>query len=140
MKAVGSSILVQLNLCDEYEPYLKDIAALCEERIGVPVQVAPTREEIDLNRSIRLFTEHTCEEYTNMVKRFHSPLFDFNIKNFNVRRREFCYAGDWSGVLNLNTGILHKCYFLEEEGSICMRIRRRKFLFQRWESVGACIA
>ena len=26
------------------------------------------------------------------------------------KRKEFCYAGDWSGVLNLETGLLRKCY------------------------------
>ena len=37
-------------------------------------------------------------------------LFDFTVKNFNEKRKEFCYAGDWSGVLNLETGLLRKCY------------------------------
>lgn len=39
-----------------------------------------------------------------------SPLFDFSVKNFMVKRCEFCYAGDWSGILNLATGILTSCY------------------------------
>lgn len=32
------------------------------------------------------------------------------MKNFNIPRTEFCYAGDWSFTLNLQTGILKRCY------------------------------
>lgn len=116
MKMVGCSVLVQLNMCDEYEPFLNDIFEMCVNNVGAPPQVAPTRAEIDLNNNIRLFTGHTYEEYLDMARKFESPLFDFNMKNFNIKRKEFCYAGDWSGVLNLNTGILHKCYFYGKEG------------------------
>ena len=27
-----------------------------------------------------------------------------------MKRKEFCFAGDWSGTLNLQTGVLTKCY------------------------------
>ena len=40
----------------------------------------------------------------------------FTYKNFNVKRKEFCYAGDWSFVLNLQTGWLQKCYANGEKG------------------------
>lgn len=32
------------------------------------------------------------------------------MKNFNVKRKEFCYAGDWTGNLDLATGIMRRCY------------------------------
>lgn len=110
IKSSGGSILVQFNLCDEYEPYLNEIRRLCVERMGAAPQVAPARREVNLESDIRLFTGHTWEEYYDMGKQFGSPLFEFNMRNFNVQRKEFCYAGDWSGVLDLNSGVLRKCY------------------------------
>lgn len=135
MKAAGCSILVQLNMCDEYEPFFNDIFELCVENVGAPPQIAPTRAEIDLNNNIQLFTDHTLKEYLDMAKKFESPLFDFNIRNFNVRRKEFCYAGDWSGVLNLNTGILHKCYFYGKEG---VNLYKNPELNIHFAAVGKC--
>ena len=110
MKNSGVSILVQLNLCDEYEPYLEEIKECCKKNIGAYPQVAATRKEYNLNQHIELLTEHTEDEYIRIGSTFKSPLFEFTMKNFNEKRREFCYAGDWSGVLNLQTGILRKCY------------------------------
>ena len=73
-------------------------------------QVAATRKEETGLRKIELLTELTEEEYIKAGKTFDSPLFDFTMKNFNVPRKEFCYAGDWSGNLDLSTGILRRCY------------------------------
>lgn len=115
MRGLGSSIVVQINLCDEYEPYLNEIRSICQDRLGAYPQVAATRREIDLNQKIEVLTEHTLNDYLSMGKNFKSPLFDFTMKNFNVKRKEFCYAGDWSGVLNIYDGILRKCY-AESEG------------------------
>ena len=110
VKDNGASFMVQINLCDEYEPYLEEIKAVCKKNIGAYPQVAATRKEYNINNHIELLTEHSIDEYKEIAKSFESPLFDFTMLNFNVKRREFCYAGDWSGVLNFNTGILRKCY------------------------------
>jgi hypothetical protein len=80
------------------------------ERIGALPQLAATRDEINLHKDIRLYTEHSPEEYLKIGREFSSPLFDFTMKNFMVKRKEFCYAGKWTYVLNLSTGILKPCY------------------------------
>lgn len=110
VKNAGASFMVQINLCDEYVPYLDEIKRLCIENVGAMPQVAATRKEESGLRKIELLTRMTKEEYINAGATFESPLFDFTMKNFNVRRREFCYAGDWSGNLDLSTGILRRCY------------------------------
>ena len=110
VKDAGASFMVQINLCDEYVPYLDEIKRLCLENVGAMPQVAATRKEETGLRKIELLTQMTKEEYINAGATFDSPLFDFTMKNFNVRRREFCYAGDWSGNLDLSTGILRRCY------------------------------
>lgn len=108
MRAAGASVLLQLNLCDDYVPYIEEIKALSMEKVGAWPQVALTRNE--KQEPFGIFTEGTDEEYMANAARFQSPLFDFTAKNFGVKRKEFCYAGDWSGTLNLQTGVLTKCY------------------------------
>jgi len=110
VKDAGASFLVQLNLCDEYLPHLDEIKRLCIENVGAMPQVAATRKEENGLRKIELMTELSQGEYVEVGKTFDSPLFDFTMKNFNIRRHEFCYAGDWSGNLDLSTGILRRCY------------------------------
>ena len=106
----GASIVVQLNLCDEYIPYLDEIERICIEKVGAKPQIAATRKEEKGLKKIELYTNHTEEEYIEFGQKFESPLFEFTMKNFNVKRKEFCYAGDWSGILDLSTGIMRRCY------------------------------
>lgn len=108
VKDAGGSFLLQLNLCDEYIPYIEEIQELCLAQVGAYPQIALTRNEKTTPMSI--MTERSEEEYYTEGARFNSPLFDFTTKNFMVKRKEFCYAGEWSGVLNLQSGELRKCY------------------------------
>ena len=108
MREAGASVLLQINLCDSYVPYIDEIKQISMDRLGAWPQVALTRNEY--TRPISIYTAGTREEYMKQGARFQSPLFDFTVKNFGVKRKEFCYAGEWSGVLNLQNGILNKCY------------------------------
>lgn len=110
VRAAGASVMVQINLCDEYIPCLKEIEEICIERVGAKPQVAATRKEEKELQKIELLTEHTPEEYQEYGEEFDSPLFRFTMKNFNVKRKEFCYAGDWAGNLDLSTGRFRRCY------------------------------
>lgn len=108
IKNAGASFLLQINLCDEYIPYIQEIKAISQKEVGAYPQVALTRDES--TRPFRIYGNISEEDYYKQGRRFNSPLFDFTCENFNVKRKEFCYAGDWSGVLNLQTGWLSKCY------------------------------
>lgn len=112
--ASGASFVVQMNLYDKYLPYIDEIKELCLEKIGAYPQVALTRDESV--RPMKILTEGTIQEYFNYGEKFDSPLFRFTYQNFNKKRSEFCYAGEWSGVLNLATGWLSKCYMNSEGG------------------------
>lgn len=110
VKSLGCSFLVQVNLCDEYEPLFEEIKQLCLENVGALPQLAATRDEENLSNDIRLFTKHSKEEYVKKGSEFNSPLFDFTMKNFMVKRHEYCYAGKWGGSLNMATGDFRPCY------------------------------
>lgn len=109
-KKMGASFVLQLNLCDEYEPYLEEIKQLCLSHVGALPQVAATRNEIDVTNNIDLFTKHNKEEYIKIGRIMESPLFEYTMKNFMVKRNEFCYAGRFAYVLNMSTGIIKPCY------------------------------
>lgn len=109
-RQAGSSVVLQMNLCDEYVDYFDEIKSICLERAGALPQLAATRDEQNLDSDIRLFTKHSKEEYNNFGEEFDSPLFRFTMRNFMVSRKEFCYAGKWTYVLDLSTGILKPCY------------------------------
>ena len=78
MRDAGASILLQLNLCDEYVPYIEEIQRLSMEKVGAYPQVALTRDE--QRKPFGIFTKGTREEYLANGEKFHSPLFD----NLNV--------------------------------------------------------
>lgn len=113
VRAKGCSFVVQINLYDGYLPYLEEIKELCLKNVGAYPQVAATRDES--NNEYKLLTNLSKDEYKDVGDSFHSPLFDFTMKNFMVKRKEFCYAGDWSFLLNLQTGIMSKCYMNLED-------------------------
>lgn len=111
IQKAGCSFVIQLNLCDEYIPYIDEISHICQEKVGALPQVAATRKEINYpDLKVELLTDHSAQEYANIGKVFNSPLFEFTMKNFNVMRKEFCYAGAWSYTLNLKNGELRRCY------------------------------
>ena len=112
VREAGSSFLIQLNLYDNYVPHLEEIKKICYEKVGAYPQLAATRSEyLDRKKTkYKLYTQKDEKEYKEIGDSFDSKLFDFTIKNFNVKRKEFCYAGDWSFLLNLGTGNISKCY------------------------------
>lgn len=111
VKKLGSSFVVQLNFCDEYVPYVEEIKKVCVERVGAYPQLALTRREKNYpNTKYEIDSDLSEKDYLEMGRKFDSELFEFTYKQFMKKRKEFCYAGDWSYVLNLKTGLLKRCY------------------------------
>ena len=109
VRSAGASILVQLNLYDGYNDFCEDIKQICIDQIGAPPQLAATRDES--TPKFKFHTKNSDEDYYQQGKIFHSPLWEFTMRNFNFKHsKEFCYAGEWSGTLNLSTGEMSGCY------------------------------
>lgn len=107
-KESGCSILLQINLSDEYFKDWDEIKRLSYENVGALPQVALTRDES--TGEYRILTRHSESEYIAKAREMKSPLFEYTLKNFNVKRTEFCHAGLWSAKLNLATGEMTGCY------------------------------
>ena len=108
IREAGCSFVLQINLVDEYIPYWEEIKHISKERVGAYPQVALTRDESSC--PFKIMTSLSNEDYYKVGSEMESPLFDFTYKNFNVKRKEFCYAGYWSAKLNLCTGVMTGCY------------------------------
>lgn len=122
-RSAGCSILLQINLVDEYVPYWEEIKQISKQRVGAYPQVALTRDES--NGTYKIMTKQmTDEEYISKGKEMNSPLFDFTCQNFMVKRNEYCFAGYWSAKLNLATGEMSGCYGLGIKQNIFENIKR----------------
>lgn len=112
VRDAGCSFVLQMQHCDEYEPYYDEISEKCLTEVKALPQVVVTRKESIDYTSYNFMTNHTDTDYIKSAERFHSPLFELTSKNFRVsRKNDFCYAGKWTYSLNLSTGLLRPCYF-----------------------------
>lgn len=109
VKNAGCSVVLQLNLCDEYIDIVDEIKTYCLEEFGYLPQVALTRKENKFDYEI--MTNYGEKRYVEVARQFESSLFEFTYQNFNKKRKEFCYAGDWSFKVDLATGDLKSCNF-----------------------------
>lgn len=107
-KSAGCSILLQINLSDEYWDCWDEVKQMSLEHVGALPQVALTRDES--NNTYKILTKHTEEEYVAKAREMKSPLFECTYDNFMVKRTEYCYAGLWSAKLDLCSGEMSACY------------------------------
>ena len=108
VRKAGCSVTVELVPHDELEPYIPEIKQLCMERLHTLCQLTIPRDETSAGNDI--LTKHSKQEFYDIWRSFDSPMFEFKYKMFNVRRREFCYAGLWSLFVNMETGDAWQCY------------------------------
>lgn len=108
VRAAGCSFSVELTPSDEMIPHIDDAMSLCREQVGAVCHVTVARNEAD--PSLPILTNLSKEDYMATWGKFKSNLFDYKMSVFGVKRREFCYAGEWSAFLNILTGDLAQCY------------------------------
>lgn len=108
MKKSGASFTVEITPSDELEPYIEEIKEISMKKLGALPHITIGRKDLG---DIPALTEHSFEEYIKIWQTFDSELFNYKTKIFGEKRNEFCYAGEWSGYLNLVTGDLMQCYY-----------------------------
>lgn len=106
VRRAGASIAVEMVASDDYIPYIGDIKALCLNRIGSLPEINIARKESDFS----ILTELPMEKYILIWSQFESISFNLKLKTVGEKRKEFCYAGDWTATINLGTGEISKCY------------------------------
>lgn len=108
VKKAGCSFTVECMPNDELIPHIEDVKKLCRERLGALCQLTVGRN--DLQKDRRILTNLSEEEYREIWGTFESDMFNFKMDIFYTKRKEFCYAGDWSLYVNLGNGDAKQCY------------------------------
>lgn len=108
MYQCGCSFTLEITPNDELIPYIDEIKEICVKEVGALCHVTIARD--DRNKEINHLSAYSFEEYKKIWGTFDSALFDFKTQIFYQKRREFCYAGEWSAYLNLSSGEMKQCY------------------------------
>ena len=116
VKNAGISFTVELTPGDVYIPYISEIKEVCDKYLGVLCHVTVTRDETKIG--FPLMTKLSREEFVRTWSEFDSELFRFKESIFEVKRKEYCYAGKWGFVLELGTGEYAQCYKGKRLGNI----------------------
>lgn len=109
MRDAGASFTLELTPYDDLIPFIDELKQRALKEVGAYPHVTIARDEHTMEEKPML-TSLSMENYRNVWGEFSSELFDFKFSIFGEKRKEFCYAGLWSGYLNLQTGILQQCY------------------------------
>jgi hypothetical protein len=108
MRGCGCSFSLELTPCDELIPYREEIKKICLANVGALCHVTVARD--NTKEELPILTHCTREEYKEVWSEFHSKMFEYKMSVFNIKRNEFCYAGDLTSILNIATGDLTQCY------------------------------
>lgn len=107
MKEAGCSFTVEMVPHDELVDYIEEIKQLCLEKVGAFCHLTIARDHAN---GLKLLSSMSLEEYNGIWKQFNSDMFTFKMSTFGVKRKEYCYAGDWVLDVNLESGIAKQCY------------------------------
>ncbi len=109
MKIAGVSFTVEAVPTDELVPYIDEMKRFCIEHFGALCHISIARDE--KTPGFKKLTLYNIDDYQKIWGQFSSSFFEFKNSTFDVKRTEFCYAGDWSFSLDLQTGYYRKCTY-----------------------------
>ncbi|MDD3149322.1 MAG: radical SAM protein [Candidatus Gastranaerophilales bacterium] len=108
IKKAGCSFSLEITPNDELIPELEELKEMCLSRVGALCHVTVARDSTKEN--LPILTKYSKSKYKKIWSQFDSIMFEYKLSVFNKKRREFCYAGDWTGFLNIGTGYFKQCY------------------------------
>lgn len=108
MKDAGCSFSVELTPYDDIIKDIENIKKLVKDNTGNICHITIARD--DSKKGIPILTNLSKEEYNKIWNQFDSKMFSFKLKHFQVKRKEYCYAGKWTYFLDIGSGNLKQCY------------------------------
>lgn len=112
----GCSFTIEVTPSDELVPYINELKQCCRKMFGADCHVTIARNDTEYN--IGHLSKMDFETYKKTWGGFDSQLFDFKSEIFYKKRKEFCYAGEYTLVCNLSSGELKQCYCGKVLGNI----------------------
>lgn len=110
MRDVGCSFTLEGPPSDELVPYINEMKEEALKYLGALNHVTVARDERCKIEKLPILTKMSRNEYQKTWGVFNSEFFDYKMSIFGVKRKEFCYAGDWSLSVNIGTGEASQCY------------------------------
>ncbi len=111
----GASANIEITPDDELIPYIDEVKEFSIANFGALPQLTIARDDNDKHNYL---TNLTIDEYDKIWSQFNSNFWQFKKAIFNVDRKEFCYAGQWSVYINLATGMANQCYLTNERVNV----------------------
>ena len=102
------SYTIEITPYDDLIPYIDEIKKFSLDNFGALPHITVARNMA--TDKIEILTKLSKKDYYQIWKQFDSKMFEFKFSTFNVHRTEFCYAGEWSISIDLETGIYKQCY------------------------------
>ncbi|MDD6795968.1 MAG: radical SAM protein [Clostridiaceae bacterium] len=122
MKDAGCSFTVEVTPSDELIPHIDDLKKISMDKLGALPHITIARD--DRTKRIDVLTKYSFEEYKKIWGQFDSNLFEYKTTIFYKKRKEFCYAGEWSTYIDLVTGRMTQCYCESEIDNIFKDINK----------------
>lgn len=105
----GAAFTLELMANDDIENDIDTIKEICIKKLGVVCHATIGRTENRMDKA--LLSKHSKDEFRKIWSPLNSPMLNFKLDVIGIKRREFCYAGDWSIFVNLYTGESQPCYW-----------------------------
>ena len=118
VRSIGCSFTLEVTPSDELIPLIEEMNQRSLKELGAIPHVTIARDERD-PKKLPILTKMSRMDYINVWKKFNSCIFDYKTTIYEVKRREFCYAGDWTFHFNLGTGVMSQCYKSLVKEDIC---------------------
>jgi pyruvate-formate lyase-activating enzyme len=109
MYEIGASFTLEATPSDEMIPYIDEMKEVAIKNAGAVCHLTVGRDQ-RIRRQLPILTNMDNEGYKKTWSIFNSSLFDYKMEIFGVKRKEFCYAGDWAIFIDLATGNMTQCY------------------------------
>lgn len=109
MKDAGASYTLEVTPYDGLVPLADEMIERARTEGFATPHFTIARDEHNMEVMAKL-TKMTDEEYAETWGKYASPLFDFKMSIFQKPRREFCHAGEWVMLVDLQSGYMATCH------------------------------
>lgn len=108
VKELNCSYTIEVTPNDELIPFIEELKEYCIREFGALCHVTIARDDTEYR--IGHLSELDFETYKKTWGVFSSELFKYKSEIYYKKRKEFCYAGEYTLVCDLSTGDMKQCY------------------------------
>ncbi len=112
----GASANIEITPHDELIPHLDELKAFSLAHFGALPHLSIARN--DNTKAIDYLTNLPMDEYDAVWSTFGSDFWEFKKSIFGKKQKNFCYAGQWSALIDFYTGEAKSCYCGEGIGNV----------------------